>query len=671
MYKSVIFKVVLGYIVLLGMITAQSLYALRVESSLQSQVNTLGNNLTGIISPSSSVTFYLQDSIRWVLLHRLARLPKHAAEEEGGRLAIAEQSFEKTYSTFQEHLEALKANFSNAAQLEGLEVLTEKSFSLAREHLGKHRESLKADKLARFEAAVYDEDLPAFRKVIEKYEKMHSEDMPKLPRDIRFIRSQAENADGLLKRLLSTSTEDELWVRKSALDRYWKYMSKKTQKLGKYFPEAEQEIAKSLAVFDRAINQPGGIVNSQLNLLKSRETAEKIMEELETVAGEAINQLHSLNEQLNIASQESQKEASQNIDDALWTTLFILFLCIAIALFIVASMWLLIRRELTRITSSLRNLAQGILSHQKLKTGRDEFGQIAYHINAVQDTLCSIVESLQNNASTLNLMIDEAKSASENTREQVHQQKTQTESMTSALSQMKEAVIEVAQHAETSRVQIDETNSIAKSNEELVKRNIHKIVELDKDLERAVVYNEELQQEANNISEILSEIESIANRTNLLALNAAIEAARAGEQGRGFSVVADEVRGLASQTRASTEKSSELISRLQEKTKITTELMLQNRDKAQNCVLESEQTGRDWHNLMEYLNQINQMSSSIAAASEEQGAMSEAIYNDMLTIDQTTDKAIVTADRLANSSEKLSDMAYTHDGLVSRFTMAD
>ena len=72
---------------------------------------------------------------------------------------------------------------------------------------------------------------------------------------------------------------------------------------------------------------------------------------------------------------------------------------------------------------------------------------------------------------------------------------------------------------------------------------------------------------ANQIGDIVSVIDQIAAQTNLLALNATIEAARAGEAGRGFSVVASEVKTLATQTGQSTERIGAKVAEIQSTTR--------------------------------------------------------------------------------------------------------
>lgn len=72
-----------------------------------------------------------------------------------------------------------------------------------------------------------------------------------------------------------------------------------------------------------------------------------------------------------------------------------------------------------------------------------------------------------------------------------------------------------------------------------------------------------LRERTKTMQSVIDEIVAISNQTTLLALNASIEAARAGEAGRGFSVVADEIRNLSDQTKASTENIRSIISELE------------------------------------------------------------------------------------------------------------
>jgi methyl-accepting chemotaxis protein len=114
----------------------------------------------------------------------------------------------------------------------------------------------------------------------------------------------------------------------------------------------------------------------------------------------------------------------------------------------------------------------------------------------------------------------------------------------------------------------------------------------------------ELSKAAARIGDVVELISTIAGQTNLLALNATIEAARAGEAGRGFAVVASEVKALAEQTAKATGEIGQQISGIQTATQ-----------ESVNAIREISGT----------IERLSEISSTIAAAVEEQGAATQEI----------------------------------------------
>ena len=123
----------------------------------------------------------------------------------------------------------------------------------------------------------------------------------------------------------------------------------------------------------------------------------------------------------------------------------------------------------------------------------------------------------------------------------------------------------------------------------------------------------ELSNTTGQISQIISLIRGIAEQTNLLALNATIEAARAGEAGKGFSVVASEVKKLSTQTSEATQRIVELMDNI-------------------NHAL--DETVGDVAGMKNVIININQTTSSIASAIEQQGFASQEIAKSATMISQ-------------------------------------
>lgn len=111
----------------------------------------------------------------------------------------------------------------------------------------------------------------------------------------------------------------------------------------------------------------------------------------------------------------------------------------------------------------------------------------------------------------------------------------------------------------------ESTSKVASSSRELTGDDLATTDELEDAMKNAILSIASLENESKEITKIISTINAISNQTSLLALNASIEAARAGEFGKGFTVVASEIKKLASETSNATTVVEKLVSSIQKK----------------------------------------------------------------------------------------------------------
>jgi aerotaxis receptor len=323
--------------------------------------------------------------------------------------------------------------------------------------------------------------------------------------------------------------------------------------------------------------------------------------------------------------------------------------------------WALLQRTVVkpmeRVIDIAKSVSRGDLSGRIEVSTNDEIGEMLQSLKMMQARLRTVIGRLSASSSDVASAAEDLAASADGVTRYMKQQRTETEQVATAMTQMAATVNEVSSNVVSTADAAHSADEQAGHSAIMIGDTLKEIASLVERIEHSVSVVHQLEGSGQGIVTIMNVIHGIAEQTNLLALNAAIEAARAGDVGRGFAVVADEVRTLASRTKTATGEINELISQLSAGIEDTATAMGDVRQSAETTQEYAQNMGKALTTITQSISQISDMANQIATASTQQGAVAEEINRNVLRIHQLSEETMEQAQSSSSAGGQLTNLA--------------
>ncbi|WP_217580968.1 methyl-accepting chemotaxis protein [Lysinibacillus sp. GbtcB16] len=357
-----------------------------------------------------------------------------------------------------------------------------------------------------------------------------------------------------------------------------------------------------------------------------------------------------------------------------------------------------ISRPIMTLTERMQRMTNGDLSGPPLKIhSKDEVGQLMEATNTMADILNRLLKHIQT-------VSNDVAAHSEELLQSTSEVKTGTDQIVHTMIEIASGTDELASHTTDVATSMNDfkgkVTSVHQSNKDVqhYSQDVMALTKAGRDLmssstkqmgaiqhivKDAVEQVDGLSKQTQEISKLVTVIQTIATQTNLLALNAAIEAARAEEQGKGFAVVANEVRKLAEQVSYSVEDITGIVRNIQDGSNRVTASLEQGYSEVEKGALQITTTNATFHHIADAIEaiatNIEGMSSelddvvhntvTINQSIDEMAAISEQSAAGIQETSATIEQSASSMEEIKHSAEHLAEMAEQLNSLIRRFKL--
>ncbi|MBL4940464.1 MAG: PAS domain-containing protein [Colwellia sp.] len=264
-------------------------------------------------------------------------------------------------------------------------------------------------------------------------------------------------------------------------------------------------------------------------------------------------------------------------------------------------------------------------------------------------------------------VIGELNNAIAETDVKIQQQNSETTQIATSMNEMSATIADVSQNVVLTSERVNDVSSECELTKNLMASSVSDNCTLKDKVGIASTTVEELVSIVASINDQITEIQGIADQTNLLALNAAIEAARAGEQGRGFAVVADEVRSLSGRTHSVSEGINESVHQVTKMLSDVAKLMAENIVISNACVESGEKVQHSSDNIYQQMLTITDITTQVSTAAEQQNVVAEEVNKNVQRVAELA-QGLEDSDVLSKNIAILNQEVKNLTSLANTFT---